>query len=389
MTREEFEILLLPGVRRAIMENLGRDSVEIALDSRVPHAREVASQVKYLARAATKLPSYAAAGCILPARAFEQSSGEHCAARRSMEGRTALDLTCGLGVDAFFLSRRFERVVAVERDGLLADVARENFRRLGVRNVEVVCASSEEYLARALAAGERFDWIYVDPDRRDGAGRKMVVMEDCSPDVVSLLPAVRGSGAKLGVKLSPMFDVDEAFRIFGGCRIEVLSFCGECKEVDAYVDGCGASVTAVAVSRSGDAAAVGFPRGDIQAEPCRKPFEAGRYRWLGIPDAALRKARLVARSLRGRADVWSENGFAFAAEPVGGVPVRWMEMESVAEYSPRRLRRELHGARVEILRSDFPFSTAEICRACGIREGGGMRAAFTCAGGERLMIRLK
>ncbi|MDE6858476.1 MAG: SAM-dependent methyltransferase, partial [Alistipes sp.] len=264
-------------------------------------------------------------------------------------------------------------------------------RRLGIANVEVVTADSAEYLRRALDEGRRFDWIYADPDRRDAAGRKMVCLEDCSPDLVPLLPEIRRSGQALCVKLSPMFDVDEAFRIFGPCEVETVSLGGECKEVNVHLrpDAVQSSVTAAAADSHGAVCRVSFPREDAAGELCREPFRAERYRWLGVPDAALQKARLVARTLAGRADVWSENGFAFAAEAVEGVPVRWFGIEAAEPYNPRRLRRELHGARVEILRRDFPLSTAEICRACGIREGGGMRAAFTRAGGEKLMIRLK
>ena len=70
ITLEEFELLRSDEVRRAVAANIGRDAAEVALDRRVPHARLVATQVKYLARAATKLPSFAAAQCILPPRAF-------------------------------------------------------------------------------------------------------------------------------------------------------------------------------------------------------------------------------------------------------------------------------------------------------------------------------
>jgi len=59
-----------------------------------------------------------------------------------------LDLTCGLGADALFLSRRFRRVVTLERDATLARIAAENFARLGAGNIEVVCSSAEEYLTQ-------------------------------------------------------------------------------------------------------------------------------------------------------------------------------------------------------------------------------------------------
>ena len=148
ITPEEYSLLLTGEVRRAVAAARGRDPLEVALDRTVPHARLVATQVKYLARAAQKLPSYAAAQCILPPLAFEQASSEACAAHKLLEGDTVLDLTCGLGADALFLSRRFRRVVTLERNEMLARVAAENFSRMGVANVDVVNASAEEYLRR-------------------------------------------------------------------------------------------------------------------------------------------------------------------------------------------------------------------------------------------------
>ena len=74
ITPGEYTLLLTDEVQRAIAANRGRDPLEVALDRNTPHARLVATQVKYLARAEAKLPSYAAAQCILPPLAFEQAS---------------------------------------------------------------------------------------------------------------------------------------------------------------------------------------------------------------------------------------------------------------------------------------------------------------------------
>ena len=126
MTREELDILLLPEVRQAIDANIDRDPLQIALDRRITHAREVASQVKYLQRARTKLPRLYEARAIIPGRAFEQSSSEDCAVAKPLRGGRLLDLTCGLGIDSSAMAAHFERVVALERDEMLADVVREN-----------------------------------------------------------------------------------------------------------------------------------------------------------------------------------------------------------------------------------------------------------------------
>lgn len=381
--REEYELLRSDELRRLILCNRERDPLEIALDKHLPHAALVATQVKYLQRAVRKLPSYAAAGCILPPRAYEQASGEAVAAVKDLSGGRLLDLTCGLGVDSFLLSRRFGEVVALERDPLLAEIARENFRRLGVENITVVARSAEEFLADCR---ERFDWIYVDPDRRDAEGRRRVRLEDCSPDVAALRETLRRVGERLCIKASPLFDVDEAFRLLPGCRVEAVSIGGECKETVICDDGLrpGArAAVAVGVGR------VEAASGEYDPTPSAGPFEPGRYRWLLVPDVALQKVRLVCHALRGSCFVASENGYGFAAERPEGIPGRVFEIERIEPYAPKSLKRELRGVRAEILKHDFPASTAEILRQTGLREGGGIRLAFTRIGGKNWTIRLK
>ncbi len=381
MTREEFEILLSREVREAIEGNLQRDPLQIALDRRIPHAREVATQVKYLKRARTKLPSLWAARCIVPPRAFEQSSSEECAAAKRISGSSVLDLTCGLGIDAAALARRFDRVITVERDEVLADTVRENMRRTGIANVEVVTASAEDYIA---SCRERFDWIYADPDRRTTEGRRAVRMEDCSPDVVALLPELRRLSDRLAVKCSPLFDIDEAFRIFGDCGAEVVSLRGECKEVMIYVDGRRPAVAAEAIG-------IGrfeVPREDARCEPCAEDFDPDRYSWLVVPDVALQKARLAIRHLRGKADAWSDNSFAFACDKPECVLGRVLPIERIEPYDPKALKRELRGAGVDILCRDFPFSVDEVRRRTGMRSGDTHRMALTRIAGRCWTVRI-
>ena len=381
LTSEELALLLTEPVQQAIAAARGRDPLEVALDRRIPHARLVATQVKYLARAERKLPTYAAAQCILPPLAFEQASSEACAAHKAIAGDAVLDLTCGLGVDTLFLSRRFRRVVTLERDPVLADVARENFRRLGVGNVEVVTAAAEEYLD---GEGLRFDWVYADPDRRAADGRRLLRIEECSPDVLALRPRIRAAAARLCLKNSPLFDVDEALRLFSDARVEVVSLADECKEVIVCDDGSGPLVTATALGRGSFAAR---PDAEPPAAPAR--FAAERYRWLIVPDVALQKARLARLHLAGRADMWSENGFAFAAEEPHGVIGRVLAIERIEPYDPRRLKRELKGRGAEVFKRDFPLPTEELMRRLGLHAGGDLRLAFTKSGGDFWTIRLK
>ena len=380
ITAEEYELLRSPGLVRAVAEARHRDPLEVAMDRRIPHARLVATQVKYLARAAQKLPSYAAAQCILPPRAFEQASSEACAAHKCIGGDSVLDLTCGLGVDALFLSRRFRRVVTLERDPVLARIAAENFARLGAGNVEVVASPAEEYLARE---GVRFDWVYADPDRRDGDGRKLVRLEDCSPDILALRPLINRVAPRLCLKNSPLFDVGEALRLFPDSRVEVLSLGDECKEVVVYDDGTGPLVTATALGRGSFSAAPG------ETAPPPGRFDPERYGYLVIPDVSLQKARLARIHLAGKADIWSDNGYGFAVEEPEGVLGRTFAVESIEPYDPKRLKRELKGREAEVLKRDFPLAVEELMRRLGLHAGAGLRLAFTKIGNDFWVIRLK
>lgn len=380
ITSEEYTLLLTDEVQRAIAAARDRDPIEVAKDRRVPHARLVATQVKYLARAAQKLPSYAAAQCILPPLAFEQASSEACAAHKRIGGDTVLDLTCGLGVDAFFLSRRFGRVVTLERSDVLARVAAENFSRLGATNIEVVNTSAEEYLRQE---GLRFDWIYADPDRRSAEGRKLVRLEDCSPDIIALKPRLDRISGRLCIKNSPLFDVGEALRLFPDSRVEAVSLGGECKEVLVCADGTGPLVTATALGLGSFSARPG------ETAPEPGAFDPERYRWLVTPDAALQKARLVRLHLAGKAAVWSENGYGFAAEEPQGVLGRVYAVERIEPYDPKRLKRELKGRGAEVLKRDFPLAAGELMRRLGLHPGAELRLAFTKIGNDFWVIRLK
>lgn len=220
----------------------------------------------------------------------------------------------------------------------------------------------------------------------------MVRMEDCSPNVVALLPRIEKIAPRLVVKLSPLFDVDEVFRIFGPhTRTEVVSLDGECKELVADV---------VFASQADPVlCAVAAGSGEFTADPAQRtpevaeePFEPERYRWLVIPDVALQKARLARRYLSGRG-VWidSDNGYGFATENPEAPMCRTIGIESMGPFDPKALKRRLKAQNtksIDIFKRNFPLSAAEIARRSGVREGGTQRIAFTRADGRLWQIYL-
>ena len=377
---EELEFLLGEEARRLIEENINRNPIDIALAKGLSNAGVIATQVKRLQRARKKLPSYYACRAILPPRAYEQSSSEECALRKPLSGESVLDLTCGLGVDTLALSRHFKSVVTIERDEIVASVARENFKRLGVDNIEVICTSAEEYLAKC---DRHFDWCFVDPDRRGESGEKMVRLEDCSPNIVALMPQIREKADRVCVKCSPLFDVEEAFRLFGECRVECVSLAGEAKEVNIYIDGGAARLAAVAVG----VGEVEFPYEERKAAFSPMPESLDEYRYVVLPDVALQHTRLVAQALRGECDVWSNGGVALSREMPKGVLGRIFAVESICELDGA-FKKMMRGRKVEIYRRDFPMSNGEICKRYRCSEGSSERWCFTRIGDGFLAIKM-
>lgn len=142
------------------------------------------------------------------------------------------DLTGGLGADAFAFATLFGRVLHNDADASLSAAVQQNFALLGVANVEFSChyiAPGKLDFVRSFAP----DIIYLDPARRDGAGRKVFLLEQCSPDLLSLENELLDICPDVLVKLSPMADLSMLRERLGGSfrTLWVVGLGGECKEL--------------------------------------------------------------------------------------------------------------------------------------------------------------
>ena len=136
-------------------------------------------------RAQEKLPSWAAVEGIVwpPHLSMEQCSSEQTArykAEVARSGGVFVDLTAGFGVDAAFIAQGFQKVVAVELQAELCAISSENFRLLGLHQIEVVNGNGVDYLHRMAPA----DLVFIDPARRDEHGGRTYGIADCTPNVL-------------------------------------------------------------------------------------------------------------------------------------------------------------------------------------------------------------
>ena len=242
-----------------------------------------------------KLPTWAAIDDILypPHLSMEQCSSEQTARYKASiverlvnnslptgEGRGGAllfaDLTGGFGVDFSFMAQAFHASLStqsptksfyVERNPQLCDLARHNFPLLGLRNTEVVCSTTEDFLntlwrnkkasptggglegaeasptggglegAEASPTGgglEGATIIYLDPARRDDHGGRTYGIADCTPNVLELRDTLLATADYVLLKLSPMLDWRKAVSDLGEdyvSEVHIVSVRNECKEL--------------------------------------------------------------------------------------------------------------------------------------------------------------
>ena len=186
-----------------------------------------------------KVPSWSGVSVEIPQSInFQQCSGEIAARYKASlvaPGARVADLTGGLGVDSWAFSKVASAVWYNERDAVLRDAVGRNFAALGVSNVVFNCfdispdASDWQEALKAFAP----DVVYLDPARRDASGRKVFLLEDCSPDVLALMPSLLSLAPSVMVKVSPMADITMLRRRLQGylSEIHVVGADSECKEL--------------------------------------------------------------------------------------------------------------------------------------------------------------
>lgn len=396
LSPDDFRLLADPGTAALVERHLADDPAQLAfrLKCSREQARLVCQQVKYLQRAKNKLPSYYSARCIILPLSYEQCSSEAAASIKTYAGKVCIDLTGGMGVDSFHFSNMFDQVITVERDAVLAEVTRHNFNLLGAKNITLEQTSAESFLADYT--GPRADLIYIDPARRREGGR-VFLLEDCSPNVVEILPLALEKAERVLIKLSPLFDVEEALRVFAGhvSSIGIVSVSGEVKEL--LVELCaGPEKTGITIHPS-TGQSFSFIPNDISLPVGQTSFDPEDYSFLLIPDAAFYKGRL-AQALLGKyypeqpARMFSPNGFILAETPLQEFPGRTYRILSAEDYQPKHLKKSLkeEGIRqINILRRDFSCQSEEIKRALGVQEGGTIWIAFTKIEGKPMVFRVE
>lgn len=168
---------------------------------------ELVQQIEAKKKCKTKLPIwFQTNGIYYPDKLnIEQTSSEITAQYKAnlVNGKFMIDLTGGYGVDDYFFGEKLEQVIHCELNKNLSEIAAYNYGVLGVKNIKCIPENGLEFLA---ATSQKFDWIYIDPSRRNDAKGKVFMLSDCLPDVPNNLSLLMKKSSNILIKSSPLLD---------------------------------------------------------------------------------------------------------------------------------------------------------------------------------------
>ena len=352
-----------------------------------------------------------------PATLNSQLSTLNCHASRMT------DLTGGFGVDFSFTSCAFASATYVERNAQLCHMVEHNLPLLGIDNAKVVCADAVDYLSTL----DMQTMIFLDPARRDQHGAKTVMLADCTPDVVQLLPQLLKKSRFTMLKLSPMLDWHKAVEDLQGMvrEVHIVSVGGECKELllvlseeieselkvfcaDLEAGGSGEAGLSGGSSSSSCSGLSSEPSSPshpstpslsaslfVYAPSASRPapnskLKTQNSKFLHEPNASIMKAGCFDElaAAYGVSPVSRNSHLFLSAEPVDGFPGRSFSIERVTTLNKRELRQALAGIeKANIATRNFPLSVAELRKRLKLKDGGDVYIfATTTAEDEHLLL---
>jgi len=229
--------LLKPEIQAFINENIGADISKLALRKNpFPEENwiEILNQVSAKTKAKDKLPTwFSAENIIYPSKvSVEQTSSEKTALLKSalISGKTLIDLTGGFGVDDYYFARKMESVIHCEINPELSKIVSNNFKALSVENIQCICGDSTQILQDSE---QQFDWIYIDPSRRNEAKGKVFMLKDCLPNVPDLLDFYFTKSDNILIKTAPILDITSGLSELKNVKtIHIVSVENEVKELN-------------------------------------------------------------------------------------------------------------------------------------------------------------
>ncbi len=198
-------------VQNFINANLNEDISKLLLNgisfSEI-EAKDIIKQIEAKKSSKKKLPTwFNSKNIYFPNKLnIEQTSSEVTANYKAnlVSGNSLIDLTGGFGVDAYYFSKRIKNVIHCEINKSLSEIVKHNYKTLNINTIECLNENGIEALKHI---DRPFDWIYIDPSRRDDTKKKVFLLSECIPNIKTFQGLFLKYANNVMIKTSPLLDI--------------------------------------------------------------------------------------------------------------------------------------------------------------------------------------
>lgn len=344
--------------------------------------QELVQQIKGRKVAEKKFPFLKKHAIIFPPNLnLEQASSEDTAAFKAhfFKGKKFIDLTCGFGIDAYFISQNFEETTLIEQNLELLEIVKHNWKILN-RKANFINQKLEEFLE---GNKEKFDLVYLDPARRDNHNRKVFLLEDLSPNLIEVQEKLNQISDEILVKLSPLIDLQHLVSSLDGlCKIWIIAVKNEVKEILLHIKKSHDEIEISCINLQSSESEFNFK---LNEEKLCKASYSNPEKYIYIPNNSILKSgafnliseRFELNKLHQNSHIYSSN------KVLTNFPGRTFEVE---EINPKDIKK---GDKYNIITKNYPLKPEEIKKKYKIKDGGEDYLIFSQSSKNKHILKAK
>jgi spermidine synthase len=373
--------LLNPEIQSFINDNIDTTITKLALKKNpFPNVEwiSILNQIEAKTKAKLKLPNwFATKNIIYPSKiSIEQTSSEKTASYKAgiVSGEQLIDLTGGFGIDDYYFAKKIKMVVHCEINPELSDIVKHNFEQLNIKNIS--CHTGDS-LATLAALNTKWDWIYIDPSRRNDSKGKVFMLKDCLPNVPEYLDLFFKYSNAILIKTAPLLDISAGLSELKNVeKIHIVAVDNEVKELlwelnKDFIGKINIKTINILKDReetfefilddSSKIPTYGLPRNYLY-EPNSSIMKSGGFNEVGI-FYNLNKLH--------------KHSHLYTNSTIIPFPGRVFEIENTIPYHKIEMKTHLENSQANISIRNFPDTVESIRKKWKIKDGGNKYCFFT------------
>jgi 16S rRNA G966 N2-methylase RsmD len=381
--------ILHPDVQQFITDNLNTNISKLLFKGspfESVSVQELATQIVSRKKCEKKLPTwFKTKNIYYPAKVnIEQSSSEVTAKYKSsiITGDSVIDITGGFGVDASCFVKKMNKVTHCELDTNLSTIVNNNYQQLKVDTIRLISGDGIAYLRNT---SEKYDWIYIDPSRRDSVNKKVFLLKDCLPNLPDNLTLLFSKSSNILIKNSPILDISKTIDELNFVKeIHIVAVANEVKEL--------LFVLKKDYKENIQIKTINYTKNNIQifdfqylknntssySEPKKYVYE---------PNAAILKSGGFHEiSLQLNLEKLHPHSHLYTSDNLIEFPGRTFLVENSCQYNKKEIKKYLKENKANITTRNFPETVAQIRKKTKIKDGGSQYLFFTTLKNESLKI---